>query len=179
MKQKSVTLLLSILMGVVCVCAENIRVVENFHTLYNNGAGSLELSDKNKTGTTEFTTYTCSGGNAQFFLYGTVPNRYLCIYIEGSGAQVVTSEIAGLDSLVISYFPSQDYHKDFYVSTSPTGEAPWTLQTVQRISKGRSAVKLPTQGNYYVKIWRKGTDLYLREIEYYMVRCACFPYVAE
>lgn len=170
--RRSVTLFF-VLLSAVCVYAENRTVVENFNTLHNNGG----LDVTGNVGTTAFATYTCSGGNARFVSnYDT--GFTFCIFLEKSGAKVVTSEIEGLDSLAISYYPEDDY-VDFYVYTSPTGEdGSWTFQTVQYISKGKSAVKLSEQGNCYVKIVRR-TNIYIREIEYYMERCACFPYVAE
>lgn len=171
--------LLTVFLGTLCYGVERITVTENFHTLWDNGKGSLVLTNNNKTGTTAFTTYTCSGSTkAKFFIDSNKTSNNLCAFLEESGAQVMTSEIESLDSLVIKYYPATDL--EFYVDISPTGETgTWTQQTVQQLPNGQCAVKLSTQGNCFVRIVRKSANVYIREIEYHMVRCACFPYTAE
>ena len=171
--------LLTVFLGTLCYGVERITVTENFHTLWNNGNGSLELKNNYKTGTTNFTTYTFSEGKYdKFNLYAISGGYCLCAFLEGSGAQVMTKEIESLDSLVIKYYPATDL--EFYVDISPTGETgTWTQQTVQQLPNGQCAVKLSTQGNCFVRIVRKSANVYIREIEYHMVRCACFPYTAE
>lgn len=179
MKSPRVLVILwTVFLGTVCYGVERIKVTENFHTLWNEGMGSLVLTDS-KNATTDFTTYTCSGSTkAKFFRDSSKTSNNLCAFLEESGAQVMTSEIESLDSLVIKYYPATDL--EFYVDISPTGvDGTWTRQTVQQLPNAKCAVKLSTQGNFFVRIVRRNTNVYIREIEYHMVRCACFPYTAE
>lgn len=151
-------------------------IIQNFNTLYDSGNGPLTLSADSKTGTTPEVTYTCSGGAAKFWADGTKTSGRVCIFMENSGAQVVTTAVNDLDSLVISYYPSSVV--DFYIYTSPDGNEPWTLQTQSRIS-GSSSVKMAVPGSYYIKVARQSTNFYIWKMEYWTKPCNCLRVVSE
>ena len=137
----------------------------NFQSMFDAVPKTLTVTGSNKVGSTQQATYTCSGGTAKFYLYSSI----LSVCLEGSGAQVTTSAISDLDSLRIMYMPVE--YLDFKVYTS-TDSVSWTEQTVKHDINGIKTVKLPSQGECFVRFVRQGTNCYLRQIEY-ITRSSC------
>lgn len=160
---KRVAILLTTLtLSVGIAYAGGVVTSQNFQTMV--GAGTLTFSNSNKTGTTDFVTYTCSGGKAKFAICTDVSPNVLGIYMQNSGAIVTTTTIENLDSLSISYLPSEE--KKMKVYTSVDDGSSWTEQTVVDVTNGMKYVKLPSPGNYMLKITRENSDYYIDQINY-------------
>lgn len=144
-----------------------------------NKNGTLTLRDSQKTGVTDFCIYTCSN-NAQFSADYELTAANLAIFLEETNAQVETTVISGLDSLVIHYYPT-NAAKEMYVYIKEEG-GEWQSATVVGKSKGVSTVKLPNAGDYQVRIRRKNVSnkVYVWKIEYFYVDLSdcpnCFLY---
>lgn len=175
MKTNGKYLILSLLLLSSATCgAGTSSVVQNFNTMYNASPKQLTVTNSNQTGTTDFVTYTCSSG-AEFFKEAATTGNNLAIYIEANAEQVVTTQIAGLDSLTIRYYyPSGQGTNDMTVSYSTTGSAPWTSVATKYISAGVRSVKLPATGDYYIKINGKSSKkVYIYELEYTYILSNC------
>lgn len=125
-------------------------------------------------------TYTCSSGG-EFLSDISKTASNLSIFLEKSNAQVVTSPILNLDSIRIHYYPSAN--KDMYVAIS-SDSLSWSNVSVSHESNGIKTVKLPTKGDYYVRIKRKSSDnVYVWKIEYFYIDSSgcpnCRVYVPE
>ena len=148
--------------------------VHNFHSMYGT---TLSVTNGNKTGTTDLVTYTCSGGSAQFLADISKSGGNIAIFMEGSGAQVVTSPVIDeLDSLRISYLP--DLSRTVQVSISTDGSS-WTDVDVLSPVSGVKQVKLPAKGPYQVRIKRYDKDFYITEIKYITKACHCLRVVND
>lgn len=136
--------------------------------MYNNGLTLNEVGDSPYTiGTTDFVTYTCSGG-AKFFLDKTKTDNDIAIFFETSNdQQVVTSQIQNLDSIVVRYV-SKSTEKRISVAYSTNGVDGWVELTTQQIdgviAKG---VKMPQVGDYYLRFMRFRDDVYIKQIDYF------------
>lgn len=147
--------------------------VHNFQDMYNS---TLTVSDDYKTGTTDLVTYTCSGGSAKFYADPSKSSRQIAIFMEGSGAQVVTSPVIdALDSIRISYLPT-NVTRSVLVSISTDGSS-WTDVEVITPVNGVKNVKLPAKGPYLVRIKRDNADFYITEIKYITKPCHCLRVV--
>ncbi|MBQ4394135.1 MAG: hypothetical protein II825_02385 [Paludibacteraceae bacterium] len=156
--------------------AESRTVSQNFNDMYGASPKTLTVTNTNHTGTTDFVTYTCSGG-AEFFNNANSGNK-LAIFLDASGEQVQTTQVTNLDSLRIFY--AANAYKDMTVSIKE-GEGAWTEVPVVQKQKGLSTVKMPRVGDYYVRIARKGSDnVYITEIGYIYIDLSgcpnCFIY---
>lgn len=146
--------------------------MHNFQDMYGS---TLTVSKDNKTGTTDLVTYTCSGGSAKFYADASKSSSQIAIFMEGSGAQVVTSPVIdALDSIRISYLPAE--YKTVLVSISTDGSS-WTDVDVINTASGVKNVKLPNSGPYQVRIKRDDANFYIREIEYITKPCHCLKVV--
>ena len=153
--------------------AESVK--HNFQKLYTDK--DITVTASNTIGTTSFCTYTCTNG-AEFSADNTKTSGAICIFLDETNAQVETTLISGLDSLVIQYYPATEY-KEMVVSIKEEG-GEWTSATVVQKTKGTSVVKLPTAGDYYLRIKRKNAHFYIRELEYHYIDLSgcpnCFLY---
>ncbi|MBQ3717687.1 MAG: hypothetical protein II901_04805 [Paludibacteraceae bacterium] len=157
-------LLTTIALSVGIAYAEGVVTSQNFHEMYNNG--SLVVTNSNKTGTTDFVTYTCSGGTAKFYSDLSLTLGEICIFMTGSGAKVTTTTINDLDSICIQYQPNAEY-VDIKVSTSDDEGSTWVVRTVVQKDAGISTVKMPSVGNYMIKIEKpSSTPYYIQQINY-------------
>lgn len=153
--------------------AESRKVVQNFQTLTTGGG--ISYSPSNTVGTTDFVTYTCSGG-AKF--NSDSPSAYqIAIFLDASGRKVETSRIENLDSLRIVYAPEAT--RDMTISISQDGSA-WTEVPTRKWASGLTTAKMPRAGDYYVRIARKSAHIYIKEIEYICIDLSgcpnCFLY---
>jgi len=165
-RNRHIVLLAAFVLSAGMLCAET--VVQNIHNLYNNNNGPLKVTNSDKTGTTDFVTYTCSGGTARFSS-SSASNYKVSIFLTGSGAKVETTPpIKGLDSLTIYYLP--DANKTINVNTKE-GDGEWTSQTVVPLMNGVKAIKMPHVGDYALQILR-GADVYITQIDY-TVKSSC------
>lgn len=147
--------------------------VHNFQSLTTTS--EIAYSNSNKTGTTYLVTYTCSGGTAQFSVDKSKSGNNIAIFMEGSGAQVVTSPaIDELDSIRISYLPASNL--TVQVAISMDGSS-WTDVDVLSPIGGVKNVKLPAKGSYKVRIKHFDTNFYITEIKYITKPCHCLKVV--
>ena len=165
-RNRHIVLLAAFVLSAGMLCAET--VVQNIHNLYNNGNGPLVVTNSNKTGTTDFVTYICSGGTVQFSS-SSASNYKVSIFLTGSGAKVETTPITGLDSLTIYYLPSEN--KTINVKTKE-GNGEWTSQTVVPLMNGVKAIKMPHVGDYALQILRGADVVYITQIDY-TVKSSC------
>lgn len=145
---------------------ESKKVPQNFNDMFYAVPQTLEVKNSNETGTTDFVTYTCSGG-ADFNLDTYKTNGEIAIFLETSDAQVVTTQIQNLDSISITFTPtwSDKDHEMFYVAISDDGIS-WKNLSTKYFNNTTRTVKFPQAGSYYVRIKRKSTNVYLRKIDY-------------
>ena len=141
-------------------------VTHNFHTLATTSGMTLN-PPSNTIGVTDFVTYTCSSG-AKFW-YGAETGNEVAVFLVSDTAQVVTTLIQNLDSMVIYYSTSTD-KKRLSVAISPNGLDSWVDLELKTI-KGSEAksVKLPSAGDYCVRIKRNSDNMYIKQIDYYCV----------
>ena len=140
----------------------------NFHTLATTSGMKLN-PPLNTIGVTDFVTYTCSSG-AKFW-YGTETGNEIAIFlVEESESQVVTTLIQNLDSMVI-YYSSSSTQKRLSVAISPNGLDSWGDDLELKPIKGSEArsVKLPSAGDYCVRIMKNVDKAYIKVIEYYFL----------
>ena len=151
------------------------RAEEYVHTFQDMYGSTLTVSKDNKTGTTDVVTYTCSGGSAKFYADASNSNRQIAIFMEGSGAQVVTSPVIdALDSIHITYLPAA--YRSVLVSISTDGLS-WTDVEVKSPSGGVKHVQLPEKGPYQVRIKRDNANFYVTQIKYITKPCHCLKVV--
>ena len=139
--------------------AETRTITHNFQSMYDSGTLTVN-TPTNTIGTTAETTYTCSGG-AEFWKTDASGNE-LAIFLNASGRQVVTTAIQNLDSLRIYYAPISK--QNITVSIREEGGV-WTDVTVVKKENGMSTVKMPSVGNYQIRIQRSD-NVYIKEIRY-------------
>ena len=155
--------------------AESRKVVQNFHDMFYGNPQTLKVSDSNRTGETDFVTYTCSGG-ADFYADSNSGNK-LAIFLNAYGEKVETTQIENLDSLRIYYAPTSKI--EMTISISRDGSA-WTEVPAKQVLAGITSVKMPRAGDYYVRIARKSAHIYIKEIEYICIDLSgcpnCFLY---
>lgn len=132
-------------------------------------AGTLTVDGA--VGTTDFVTYTCNG-NASFASYN--GNIYILLQTNNS-AYVATTAINDLDSIRVS---GTDMTK-VRVYTAATQAGPWTQLTVGENTTPARGYKVPTTGNYCIKIGRNSGDSYITKIEYITKPCNCLRVVSE
>lgn len=161
--KRVILLLATIALSVGIAYAGGVVVRQNFQSM--TSAGDLTFSNSNKTGTTDFVTYNCSGGKAKFAYYTGVTPNVLGIYLQNSGAIVTTDVINDLDSLRISYLPSEEKTIKVYISTD--NGSSWVEQTVHDELDGLKSVQFPSVGNYMLKIARDNSDFYIDQITYF------------
>ena len=140
---------------------------------------TLQVTNSNHTGTTDFVTYTCSNGaifSADYYKTGS----RITIFMETTDAQVVTSQVRNLEDLVIRYLPAE-VSKQVVVAISKDGSV-WEDVEVEDGVGGIKYVHFPCAGDYYVKIQRKNStgNVYLTEIRYTYIDLSgcpnCFIY---
>lgn len=157
-------------------------VGHEFDAMWRKNPQELVISNSNHTGTTDFCTYTC-GNDALFSAQYELTASNLAVFLEETNAQVETTVISGLDSLVIHYYPT-NAAKEMYVYIKEEG-GEWQSATVEGKSKGVSTVKLPNAGDYQVRIRRKNASnkVYVWKLEYFYVDLSgcpnCFLYRPE
>lgn len=157
--------------------AESRTVSQNFDDMFKASPKTLTVTDSYHTGTTDFVTYTCTGG-AEFFNNTNSGNK-LAIFLDASGEQVQTTQVTNLDSLRIRYAPAV-ISQEMTVSISTDGSA-WQEVAIQHKASGLKTVKMPRVGDYYVRIARKGSyNVYITEIGYIYIDLSgcpnCFIY---
>ena len=148
--------------------------VHNFQSMYGT---TLSVTNGNKTGTTDLVTYTCSGGSAQFSADLSKSGGNIAIFMEGSGAQVVTSPVIDeLDSIRFTYLPASSLTIKVAISTDGSS---WTDIEVLNPVNGVKHVIPPVKGPYMVRIKRYDTNFYITEIEYITKACHCLRVVND
>ena len=141
-------------------------------------AGTLSVNTPTNTiGTIGDFEYTCGGG-AEFWKTGDSGNQ-LAIFLNGTGKQVETTAIQNLDSICIHYYP--DAAKDMSVAISSDNGSSYSDVTVKIERKGVNTVKLPTVGDYCVRIkYKSSNSVYIWKIEYFYIDLSdcpnCFIY---
>lgn len=154
--------------------AEIINTPQNFQAM--TVAGTLKFSNSNKTGKTDFVTYTCSGTNAVFAQYGGV----ITIKLQQNESTVTTTKIKELKEFIISFQSNKNDERNLKVKVSKDSIT-WSppLSTTDSIvySNGSIHVTLP-RNNYYLKIYNTtGTyPSYITNMDYYQDHCNCFIY---
>lgn len=150
-------------------------VEHDFDAMFEAVPPTLVMSNELQTGTTDFCTYTCSGG-AYFSYYSSVWS----VCLDKSGRQVTTTQIHNLDSIRLMYLPA-DIKKTLTVKISQDSVS-WTDVTVKDDVAGVKTVKMPTPGDYYVRFIRKN-DVYLKLVKYIYFDLSdcpnCFLYRSE
>lgn len=142
-------------------------------------AKTLTFANSNKTGKTDFVTYSCSGTNSAFALY----NSIITIKLQQNGSTVTTTKIKELSELIISFEASQKNERNLKVQVSKDSLS-WSppLSTTDSIvySSGSMHVTLP-RNNYYIRIYNTtGTyPTYITSMDYYQDHCNCFIYQPE
>lgn len=177
MKRVSILLtLFSLSVGIAYAGGNTIH--QNFNAMYNNGKMTVDASAK--VATTDSVTYTYSGGTYSRFYTDALTSGKICLQLYGSGAQVVTTAIEALDSLTIFYYyPGDDDHQRMKVYTSDNEGSTWTIRTAVQESNGVKTFKLPSAGNYMLKIERQD-NIWLEEIDYTLAPpCNCLRVVSE
>ena len=150
-------------------------IVHNFQDM--SAASQISFTG-NTVGTTDLVTYTCSGGTARFFSNSDSGNKMAVFMTGNNNAKVViTPAISDLDSLRISYRPLED--RTILVAISSDGGSTWTNVSVDTPINGVRQVKLPTTGDYCVRIKRSGDDFCITEIKYITAPCNCLKVVDE
>lgn len=171
--KRVILLLATIALSVGIAYAGGVVVRQNFHRMYNSD--SLTVNTSTKTAVSEFVTYTYSGGsNCRFNYDSSLTGGKICLQFYGSGAQVITTKIDALDSLSIRYYYKDKTKQDLLVYVSEDGGSSWASQTVVQEINGLKSIKLPSKGDYMLKIERTGSsDLWLEQIDYHTVPCNC------
>ena len=156
-----------------CANAQRWDEEQVFHRM--SSSDSLTFSPDNRTGTTEFVTYSCSGTGAEFRLY----SSFVSIFLPKNGSTVSTTKIADLVGLKINHTPvSKCTNIKVYVSLDNTR---WFLVSEEDTYKsGMIDIPVIAHDSYYVKITNTAnSDFAIRSITYYMEKCNCFRYVPE
>ena len=164
MKRSQIILLL--LLGAVTCDAAETKTMHNFNAMTTATPADIVYTNSNKIGTTDFVTYTCSGGTAKFYSY----SSRICVCMTGSGAILTTTAINDLDSIRISYLPTEAKSIKIFISTD---NSVWQEMTVFSPVNGTKTVKFPVKGDYYLKIQRDNADFYIQQIEYIQQSCNC------
>ena len=169
-----IALIISTLSPVFCR-AESVSITHDFQTLAGQSKITIN-SPTNTIATTAEVTYTCSGG-ANFYSDANSFNK-IAVFLDASGEQVTTTQIANLDSMLIYYYPTAE--KGINVSYS-TDSISWKAATVVRYANGVKTIKFPAVNDYYVRISRKSSDnVYVWQIKYYYIDLSdcpnCFIY---
>ena len=163
--------------------AETRTITHDFGSMFKKSPQTIEVTNTNQTGTSteDGIVYTCSNG-AEFML-GTKTSE-LAIYLESTDAQVVTSQIQNLDSIRITFTPAWAEAKEmYYVSISENGVSGWIDLPTKYVNKTTRYAKLPSAGDYHVRIKKKSTNVYILKIEYFYIDLSgcpgCFIYKPE
>ena len=161
---KRVAILLTTLtLSVGIAYAGGVVTSQNFHEMYNGG--TMTVNTSTKTAVTDFVTYTYSGGTSRFYADASETGGKICLQVYGNGAKVITTSIQNIDSLAIHYYyPGDNDHQRLRVYTSEDGSS-WTEQATVLKINGLRTVKLPTAGDYMLKIER-WDDIWLEQIDY-------------
>ena len=150
---------------------------QNFDEMYK--AGTLVVNTTTATGTTNFVTYTYSGGTkCRFYADGSITDGKIALQMYDSGAKVVTTQVEALDSLTVHYYaPAARLIK---VSVS-VDSVSWSAQAAVQEVPGMKTYKMPSAGNYFLMIERLASnDFYLGGIDYTMTPpCNCLRVVSE
>lgn len=146
----------------VWVLAEETVTTQNFDAMAK--AGTLTFTNSNKTGTTDFVTYTCSGHNNIKFAYNISADTYY-LYVDGSSSAIVTTTaIADLKKVAIGYDPGSVTNMTFYYSTDNSN---WVEVTADGASSGGNRIYImPASGTYYLKLKRGSTSFNLLSVTY-------------
>lgn len=141
-------------------------VEHNFHEMYNTSK-TLKLNGTYTIGTVEDDiTYTCSSG-AMFSLSDKTASE-LAIFLVASGAQVVVSQIQNLDSICITFTPTwRDEADVFDLEILEEGANEWKKISTNYQTSTLRTLKLPKVSNYDLRITKKSTNVYIKEIDYY------------
>ena len=138
-------------------------------------------SPTNTIGTTDFVTYTCSGGAK--FGTGTESGNEIAIYLESNNnAQVTTTRIQNLDHIIVTYLPASDVNLP-QVAISTNGVDGWIDLTPVKITTTSKEYNVPSVGDYYVRIKRNSANTYIKVLEYCCLDLSgcpnCFLYKPE
>lgn len=114
-------------------------------------------------------TYTCAASGsstARFSSDLTETLGKICVQLSGSGAKVTTTTIEALDSLVVHYCHN-NAKKDMKVYISSDNGSNWSQQTVEKEMNGISTVKMPSVGDYMVRIQQLNDNIWIDQIDYF------------
>ena len=136
----------------------------DFNAMWNDK--TLEVVNHTGTSTADDIVYTCSSG-AQFFLSSDT-DLELAIFLVASGAQVVISKIQNLDSISITFTPSysKSYPDVFTFEILEDGDSEWKTVTTTYQTTTLRTLKLPKVGDYSLRITKRSTNVYIKEIDY-------------
>ena len=141
-------------------------------------ASEIAFSNSNKTGTTDLTTYNCSG-SAVFGqdLINPSESKKISINMPNSTSVMTTSvAIEYLTGFMLQCYPTSII-SNIQVYVSETGDFgdPVPAANITRASTGTIDVKLP-KGTYYIKLTNTtSTAVSIYQINYYQMPCNCFP----
>lgn len=157
--------------------AETIRTSQDFQTMA--AAKTLTFANSNKTGKTDFVTYSCSGTNSAFAQYN---GTTISIKLNQTGSTVTTTKIKELSEFYIGFEASKKNERNLKVKISKDSIT-WSppLSTTDSIvySSGSMHVTLP-RNNYYIRIYNTtGMATYITGMDYYQDHCNCFIYQPE
>lgn len=141
-------------------------------------ATEIAFSNSNKTGTTDLTTYNCSG-SAVFGQDLINPAGYKKISINmPNSTSVMTTSVAieYLTGFMLQCYPTSTISNiQVYVSETGVFGDPVPSANITRASTGTIDVKLP-KGTYYIKLTNTtSTAVSIYQINYYQMPCNCFP----
>ena len=156
--------------------------MHDFDAMWRKKPKELVITNSNYTGTTDFCTYTCSGG-AEFFLDDKKTGGLMAVFLENNASHfVTTTQIHNLDSLVVQFRPALSAATTLSVSISEDSVT-WTPVTAVYHVPGARKVKIPAAGDYYVRFAWGGYNVYITYIEYYYFNLSgcpnCFLYRPE
>lgn len=160
-------------------------VEHDFDEMWRSTPRILEITNSNQTGTVarDGVTYTCSS-DAMFFLSEKTASE-LAIFLVASGAQVEVSQIQNLDSICITFTPIwKDTADVFDLEILEEGAKEWKKISTNYQTSTLRTLKLPKVSNYDLRITKKSTNVYIKEIDYYCLdplsACPnCFIYRPE
>ena len=165
--------------------AESGYIEHDFNEMFN--ASPKKLTVDGSVGTTDFVTYTCSGG-AKFFYYGPAGSQELAIFLvygKAGTPQVEISQIQNLDSISINFTPKweNNYNEVLNFEIYDAEKNEWKNLLTNYQTSTQRTLKLPKVGDYRLRISRKSTDIYIRSIEYFCRTTPdcpnCFVYTPE
>ena len=170
MRKVIVGIVLLLCVGVNPIGAEVIR--HSFHAM--SGNGTIAYSVSNTVGTTDFVTYTCTGG-----AFGVTGSVIAICLTETNSYVVISPALNNVQSFkVVTTSDLTDISSSVKVYISEDGST-WSsaLTDISILMKGAMQVNIPA-GYYFLKVQNtKATDIFITSVEYTFDACDdCFTY---